>query len=436
MPQPNAYMQFCAAYRASAEWRKRGYGKLSVPQQGKVLGMAYRGLESHTAQPGRIYDGNEFTKEWKARVRPVKNLHTKHGEVIYTLDEKVFGSVSPRVGVALSSKDRGLGLYATRDMQSDELVGFFTGVWGLESDFDTVFGVEDVCISNYSASFGNKAVLPFRVGNMGKGAYTCSKGRLDRVMVMPRLSENKKDDPSTLCYVRFDYSLVDVCALMNDSRGGKASCYLSECLVETFDDDGNPIMRPLLVIRSIREVRAGTELTFDYGHKGVAKAFQGYGKYDFRKHSLDAVQIIGLIGRGKKAAQDIARLHGYAQVPEVFCGPPIYPIQCGKEGHYAIVVAQATGEDWRTFLRDAVYGGNGAASQAMHAMQDAVERNAAQHLKTAHNVKPPDVPFAEWVESLQTVKGGAERAKRPRSDPPRLPARRCGRETGKRRSGL
>lgn len=37
----NKYMAFCAAYRASTEWKKKKYHLLSVPEQGKVLGRKY-----------------------------------------------------------------------------------------------------------------------------------------------------------------------------------------------------------------------------------------------------------------------------------------------------------------------------------------------------------------------------------------------------------
>ena len=38
----NAYMQFCASYRASPAWTKSGNSRLSVPQQGALLGRLYR----------------------------------------------------------------------------------------------------------------------------------------------------------------------------------------------------------------------------------------------------------------------------------------------------------------------------------------------------------------------------------------------------------
>ena len=37
----NPYIQFCASYRASSEWKKMG-AHLSVPEQGKLLGQMYR----------------------------------------------------------------------------------------------------------------------------------------------------------------------------------------------------------------------------------------------------------------------------------------------------------------------------------------------------------------------------------------------------------
>ena len=39
---PNPYMQFCATYRSSSEWVSKGYDRLPVPDQGKVLGQLYR----------------------------------------------------------------------------------------------------------------------------------------------------------------------------------------------------------------------------------------------------------------------------------------------------------------------------------------------------------------------------------------------------------
>ena len=42
MSHANPYMQFCAEYRASAEWSENRYARLSVPRQGEVLGAMYR----------------------------------------------------------------------------------------------------------------------------------------------------------------------------------------------------------------------------------------------------------------------------------------------------------------------------------------------------------------------------------------------------------
>jgi hypothetical protein len=39
---PNPYIDFCNATRASAAWSKKGHHRLSVPEQGRLLGQMYR----------------------------------------------------------------------------------------------------------------------------------------------------------------------------------------------------------------------------------------------------------------------------------------------------------------------------------------------------------------------------------------------------------
>ena len=56
---PNSYITFCNAYRSSVEWKECGYHRLSVPEQGKLLGAKYRSAkdgEKSVVKRGTVND--------------------------------------------------------------------------------------------------------------------------------------------------------------------------------------------------------------------------------------------------------------------------------------------------------------------------------------------------------------------------------------------
>ena len=345
--------------------------------------------------------------------------------------------MSPKVGVALSSPQRGLGLYATEQLDQGALVGFFTGIWGLDSDFDGVFGVDDVCVSSYGAS--HLIVLPYNRQRVIATTYSCTDV-VDRLLVVPRISnEGSLDVTRGQCPLRFGWEITDIAALMNDSRSiRKATCEPVDCFVQTEDDDGNPELRAALAIRVRsdlgRPVSAGTELTFYYGHKKVPKTnFKGYKMYDWRRHTIKQISFEHRLWEGQAISREWELLRGVHGISSAFCGPPVYPIRCGdggKDGNaIAIVAAQATGQQWTNGLPSLVrelppasspdYAAQKTSMDIALASQAAIERDAAEHMPPVTLELTPTRPQPELPPTPDEPNEGLE-DETPKTKGPRI----------------
>lgn len=54
----NTYMEFCKKCRAAPSWKQK-YGRLSVPEQGKVLGALYRDYKASFRNHGKSAKGDD-----------------------------------------------------------------------------------------------------------------------------------------------------------------------------------------------------------------------------------------------------------------------------------------------------------------------------------------------------------------------------------------
>ena len=368
---------------------------------------------------GRIRDDDgKFTAEWQQYLGNPSVQKSQYETDLYALRHSYFNHMNPKVGVASSTPNgtsRGIGLFACEAMAPGEVVGFFTGVWSCESDVDATLGPKDVCVSNYAAA--HDLVLPFQFDRVktwrGEERYTCRTSRregssrlepsgtkptptVDRLVVIPRMSsENSPEAAQGRCSLRFSPpEICDVGGLMNHDSGPRATCELVACYVKTartFEEDefievevGDPL-RPTKVqrgtvgraalafrirqTRSGEHVKAGTELTFDYGRdigailaKKDEDAYQGRMEFDDRRgHAYNMYDVQQGIINGADVANQIKRLRGLVDIPSSFCGPPIYPIRCGEGGKVGdlvtLVAAQTSSATWREGLRPLVMRG-------------------------------------------------------------------------------
>ena len=170
---------------------------------------------------------------------------------------------NPKIGVAVSSNERGFGLYAAEDFEANEFVTFFTGRYMYEDDVDQLFP-DEACVLQYNMQW-DEFVVQASAADHRQPMY-CR-----RLLCVPRMSTNKvsainpKQGPSA-CNLQIgrEGSLVDLGALFNDSKTS-ANCYADAiCLRDdrfmeiTFD-------RPAIAVYTKEAVARGSELTVTYG---------------------------------------------------------------------------------------------------------------------------------------------------------------------------
>lgn len=112
----NPYMRFCAAYRASSEWKSKRYDRLSVPEQGKLLGTLWRARSAGTRSvkgthaPSRLAAKRLLTKRYGmwdtgTRLWPAQMIE----EQDYNFKELNVGQVEDFKGVSFKLQVREFG---------------------------------------------------------------------------------------------------------------------------------------------------------------------------------------------------------------------------------------------------------------------------------------------------------------------------------------
>lgn len=102
----NPYMHFCATYRSSSEWVSKGYDRLPVPDQGKLLGQLYRsscdcgGRKASSVSPLRqrrvegYYAGTKKGEKAAPRKRIITFQYFK--DLVMSLPERMVGKLPSR----------------------------------------------------------------------------------------------------------------------------------------------------------------------------------------------------------------------------------------------------------------------------------------------------------------------------------------------------
>jgi len=306
---------------------------------------------------------------------------TAENAIIYKFkkNEAIAAHVSESVGIAKSG-ERGLGLFAIKDMEKGDFVCMFTGAWALESDLAAALGEwqrvpntktslrnttllwslasSDTCVDAYSAS-PRVTVVPYnnakiKDGKQGaKETFSCSgETTCHRLVCVPRMvtedGEQRSATDETLCSVQFSTvnlpggvaRPLDVGALMNhpDATTGRKRtrldqrlCVFREALVRLPRSDGNESLHLALSLRIDKPAAAGHELVFDYSSTSSrSRADVGRGlKFDERRMSvsLDGTATkFGLL-RHWLAEGDFVR-DNVRVVTRPMVGPPLYFVKC------------------------------------------------------------------------------------------------------------
>ena len=175
---------------------------------------------------------------------------------------------NPKIGVAVSSKERGLGLYAADDFAKNEFVAFFTGQYMYEEDVDAMFP-QEACVLNYNMKWEDSVVEASATDS--KRPMYCRK-----LVCVPRMSANKSSaiDPEQMlaaCNLQVgrEGSLVDVGALLNASTTpncyADAMCLRDERFVDFPAARDVVFDRPAIAIYTMEAIARGSELTVSYG---------------------------------------------------------------------------------------------------------------------------------------------------------------------------
>lgn len=320
------------------------------------IGTRLFGNLEAVARASRVVEGTfePWGPEWReARTEGDVPVTTGAGGPIRLLTgSPVFSHVNPRVGIARSPGEVGLGLYATAPLAPGELVCLFTGVYCYEGELDEQFpfAVERfrACVHAYAMSHlpcfeASEAERGRKKINPGKGEYGLKSGTpkitMQKLVCCPRMSENVGGELSLgLCNLQYSVEpgapLVDVGAVLNHS--GRPNCTATAAVVTPANGEGEE-HACLLVRVGMAGVAAGEELTLDYGRPvppkvdarrtGAGHKFPLKGRIynrDRRGMLATYAELEAMRTDGARAAAELAAMEPPRTLSVRMCGPAVF----------------------------------------------------------------------------------------------------------------
>ena len=283
-----------------------------------------------------------------------------------------FKHMNPKIGIGFSDiPNAGLGLFAVRDMQPNELVGIFTGVWATQCDiFHAWKDTYTQCSDAYDAEF-EKYIMPFNPDpgkfkndeSTGMGKMYFPTDQIHHLVCVPRFAFEGtsrsllgKSEKGVRCAIDVAEGTADIAALMNGSDSEEnATCIFTSALVKGTDSQNNPIYRATIVLL-VKEtaVKAGTELTFFYRQRDTGTSqntgdpskgvkFEPSGARSGRGKRSGHTTDIEWIDRNAQLGDDVQRKATQLSMeltPDLF-GPPIYYVRTRAQNAGRELVALA-----------------------------------------------------------------------------------------------
>ena len=314
--------------------------------------------------------------------------------------------VSPYIGIAPARNNRGVlignGLFPTQDIEQDEFVGFFTGLWALERDIAAVFpGDERRCVNAYAASargffLVNDEIKYVRIFERGGSSdpspapdtvlpeVKCADSLVHDLICMPRMSSEgvtQAEEAQRLCalaYSPYGPNFVDVMGLVNTPRmGGKGrtregevfpTANLEAVTMVVFPDGETRVPHITIGLFAATRIPAGKQMLWNYQYRrgtGGKGAEYSKSKWNPTKHSVSIKEgsdtWAEMLTAGQKAKTEVASWG--RGVSPAWLGPKVKRVACasttGKLWTGLVLPTSITNGAYLATLKDEVLNSDG-----------------------------------------------------------------------------